>query len=169
MLDNPAERLWHRVVFPKEFDADYEERILAEARSIAHRRLNERKEIKRPSDAKDWLMLRLLGNPEELMACLFLDNRHRVIAFEILFRGTVDGCPTYARVVARYALVHNAAAVILAHNHPSGDPAPSEADIKVTRELIRAGQLLKLEVLDHLVIGAGETFTSLRELGYFYS
>lgn len=164
MLDNPAERLWHRVVFPKEFDADYEERILAEARSIAHRRLNERKEIKRPSDAKDWLMLRLLGNPEELMACLFLDNRHRVIAFEILFRGTVDGCPTYARVVARYALVHNAAAVILAHNHPSGVCEPSESDRRVTCEVREALSLLGVRLLDHFVTGL-ETVVSMADRG----
>lgn len=76
------------------------------------------------------------------------------------------------REVFRTALICGAAAIILAHNHPSGDPSPSEADIKVTRELIKAGQMLKIEVLDHIIAGkatAERPYTSLRELGYFYS
>ena len=166
MLDNPAERLWHRVVFPQEFDADYEERILAEARSIAQRRLSDRALVRDPRAARELLMLRLLGNPEELFACLFLDNRHRVVACEILFRGTIDGCAVHPRVIARYALQLNAAAVILAHNHPSGVCEPSESDRHITqRNQGRALNVLEVRVLDHFVVG-GENVTSLAERGW---
>ncbi|TDR38673.1 DNA repair protein RadC [Tahibacter aquaticus] len=135
MLDNPAGLLWHRVVFPEEFETDYEERILAEARSIAQRRLSGRLHVRDPRAARELLMLRLLGNPEELFACVFLDSRHRVIACEILFRGSIDGCAVHPRVIARYALLHNAAAVIVAHNHPSGVCEPSESDRRITHQI----------------------------------
>lgn len=164
MLDNPAELLWHRVVFPEEFEADYEERILAEARSIAQRRLSGRLHVRDPRAARELLMLRLLGNPEELFACLFLDNRHRVVACEILFRGTIDGCAVHPRVIARHALLHNAAAVILAHNHPSGVCEPSESDRLITREIKDALNLLEVRVLDHFVIG-GVDVISMAERG----
>lgn len=164
MLDNPAERLWHRVVFPKEFDADYEERILAEARSIAHRRMNERRTVKSSVEAKELFKLRLLGNPEEMLACLFLDNRHRVIAFEILYRGSVDECVVHPRVVARHALLHNAAAVIVAHNHPSGVCEPSESDRRITHHLKEAPGLINVRLLDHFITGANEV-TNMAERG----
>ena len=88
--------------------------------------------------------------------------------------GTLDTLLVHPREVFRAAIAANAAAVVLAHNHPSGDPTPSEADIKVTRDLIRAGQLLKIDVLDHVIIGRAtperpKDYASLRELGYFYS
>ncbi len=88
--------------------------------------------------------------------------------------GTLDTMLVHPREVFKAAIAANAAAVVLAHNHPSGDPTPSEADIKVTRDLIRAGQLLKIEVLDHVIIGRAtperpKDYASLRELGYFYS
>lgn len=165
MLDNPAERLWHRVVFPQEFDTDYEERILAEARSIAQRRLSNLTCVKYPRDARDLLTLRLLGNPEELFACLFLDNRHRVVACEILFRGSIAGCIVHPRVIARHALLHNAAAVILAHNHPSGVCEPSEEDRQITQQIKDALHLIEVRVLDHFVVG-GENATSLSERGW---
>ena len=80
-----------------------------------------------------------------------------------------QGVRIHPREVFRPAIRGAASAIVLMHNHPSGESAPSEADVKVTRDLIRAGQLLKIEVLDHVIVGAGETFTSLRTLGYFYS
>ena len=88
--------------------------------------------------------------------------------------GTIDTLLVHAREVFKHAIAANASAIVLAHNHPSGDPTPSEADIKVTRDLIRAGQLLKIDVLDHVIIGRttperAKDFASLRELGYFYS
>lgn len=164
MFDNPAERLWHRVVFPQELDADYEERILAEARSIAQRRLSGRIYLRDPRAARDLLMLRLLGNPDELFACVFLDNRHGVIACEILFRGSVDGCAVHPRVIARYALLHNAAAVIVAHNHPSGVCEPSESDRHITQQIMDALNLIEVRVLDHFVVG-GNDVISMAERG----
>ena len=88
--------------------------------------------------------------------------------------GTLDTLLVHPREVFKKAIAANAAAIVLAHNHPSGDPTPSEADIKVTRDLIRAGQLLKIDVIDHVIIGRktperSKDYASLRELGYFYS
>ena len=106
-------------------------------------------------------------NPEcECLVALLLNTRKRVKGHHLVSTGTMDTVLVHAREVFRPAIVISASAIILVHNHPSGDPTPSEADIKVTRDLIRAGQLLKIEVLDHLVIGRAE-HRSLRELGYF--
>ncbi len=100
-----------------------------------------------------------------MFACLFLDTRHRVIGFEPLFRGTLDGAAVYPREVVKRALVHNAGAVILAHNHPSGDCEPSEADRAITRRLGEALGLIDVRLLDHLVV-AGGTHVSLAERGW---
>ena len=105
---------------------------------------------------------------------LLLNTRRRLIRVEPISQGTLDAIHVHAREVFKHAIVANAAAIVLVHNHPSGDPTPSEADIKVTRDLIRAGQLLKIEVLDHVILGHRTTarardFASLRELGFFYS
>lgn len=110
----------------------------------------------------------------ETFQALLLNTRRRLIRVEKLSQGTLDTILVHPREVFRAAIAANAAAVVLVHNHPSGDPAPSEADIKVTRDLIRAGQLLKIEVLDHVVLGRAteartKDYASLRELGYFYS
>jgi DNA repair protein RadC len=110
----------------------------------------------------------------EFFQVLLLNTRRRLIRVEKIAQGTLDTLLVHAREVFRPAIAAGAAALILAHNHPSGDPTPSEADIKVTRDLIRAGQLLKIEVLDHIILGRvtadrPRDFVSLRELGYFYS
>jgi DNA repair protein RadC len=110
----------------------------------------------------------------ETFQALLLNTRRRLIRVEKLSQGTLDTILVHPREVFRAAIAANAAAVVLVHNHPSGDPAPSEADIKVTRDLIRAGQLLKIEVLDHVILGRAteertKDYASLRELGYFYS
>jgi len=110
----------------------------------------------------------------ENFCVLFLNTRRRCTGWHITSTGTLDTLLIHPREVFRTAITVGAGALILAHNHPSGDPTPSEADIKVTRDLIRAGQLLKIEVLDHLVIGDHplpgiRQWSSLRELGYFYS
>ena len=104
---------------------------------------------------------------------LLLNTRRRLISLEEISQGTLDTILVHPREVFKAAISHGAAAIILVHNHPSGDPTPSEADIKVTRDLIRAGQLLKIDVLDHIIIGSKTTerprdFVSSRELGYFY-
>ena len=96
--------------------------------------------------------------------CLYLDSRHRLIRFEELFRGTIDGATVHPREVLRQALAHNAAAVILAHNHPSGVAEPSQADEMITRRLKEALALVDIRVLDHLVI-AGAEAVSLAEKG----
>ena len=108
----------------------------------------------------------------ETLQVLLLNTRRRLIRVDEVSDGTIDTLLVHAREVFRSAITANAHAVILAHNHPSGDPTPSEADIKVTRDLIRAGQLLKIDVLDHIIIGRAtpdraKEYSSLRELGYF--
>jgi DNA repair protein RadC len=106
-------------------------------------------------------------NPEcECFATLMLNTRRRVKGHQLVSIGTLDTILVHAREVFRAAIVAAAAALVIMHNHPSGEPTPSEADIKVTRDLIRAGQLLKIEVLDHLILGRN-CHTSLRQLGYF--
>jgi DNA repair protein RadC len=115
----------------------------------------------------------LVKNVETLQV-LLLNSRRRLIRVEPVTDGTIDTLLVHPREVFKAAIAANAAAVVLAHNHPSGDPTPSEADIKVTRDLIRAGQLLKIDVLDHVIIGRAtaerrKDYASLRELGYFYS
>ena len=118
-----------------------------------------------PEATRQYLKLRLYGLSYELFACLFLDNRHRVIEYRELFRGTIDGASIHPREVVREALHWNAAAVIFAHNHPSGVAEPSQADIKITQRLKDALALVDVRVLDHFVIGDGEG-TSLAERGY---
>jgi len=102
-----------------------------------------------------YLKSRLCAYPYEVFACLFLDNRHRVIAFEELFRGSIHGASVHPREVVRRCLAHNAAAVILAHNHPSGIAEPSQDDRTITLRLREALGLIEVRVLDHIVIGDG--------------
>ncbi|MDE2087896.1 MAG: DNA repair protein RadC [Xanthomonadaceae bacterium] len=123
-------------------------------RSLAEQ-LNEQPALANPRDSGDFLRARLRHLPYEVFGCLYLDNRHRVLGFEELFRGTVDGASVHPREVVRACLAHNACAVILAHNHPSGVAEPSAADRAITRELRDALQLVGIRVLDHLVIGSG--------------
>ena len=108
----------------------------------------------------------------EHLQVVFLNTRRRLIAVETISQGTLDTLLVHAREIFAPAIAKKASAIILAHNHPGGDPTPSEADIKVTRDLIRAGQLLKIEVLDHVILGKRTEerpvdFASLRNLGYF--
>jgi DNA repair protein RadC len=99
-----------------------------------------------------------------MFCCLFLDNRHHVLSFEEMFRGTIDGTSVYPREVVKTALSINAAAVILAHNHPSGVAEPSQADERITRRIKSALELVDIRLLDHLIIGNG-TSTSLASRG----
>jgi DNA repair protein RadC len=110
----------------------------------------------------------------ERFHALLLNTRRRLVRVEPLSQGTLDTILVHPRDVFRAAIAANAAAVVLVHNHPSGDPTPSEADIRITRDLIRAGQLLKIEVVDHVILGRKtegrpSDYASLRELGYFYA
>jgi len=114
---------------------------------------------------KNYLQHRLRAYQHEVFACLFLDNKHRMIAFEELFRGTIDSANVYPREVVKHALSHNAAAVIFAHNHPSGVAEPSQADYAITDSLKSALATVDIRVLDHIVVGDGET-VSFAETGY---
>ena len=120
--------------------------------------------ISGPQDARDYLKLKLYGLPYEVFACLLLDNRHRVIRYEELFRGTIDGASVHPREVVRVVMETNAAAVILAHNHPSGLAEPSQSDLRITQRLKDALALVDVRVLDHHIIGDGSG-TSLAERG----
>ncbi len=112
-----------------------------------------------PEATRIYLSDQLRHYPYEVFACLFLDNQHRIIELEELFRGTINGASVYPREVIKHALQHNAAAVIFAHNHPSGINEPSRADIQITKKLQQALALLDIRVLDHFIIGDGEPYS----------
>ena len=113
-----------------------------------------------PAQTRQYLQARLRDRKHEVFACLMLDNRNRVIAFRELFRGTIDGASVYPREVVKQALADNAAAVILAHNHPSGVCEPSQADLRITERLRKALGLVDIRVLDHVIVGDGVTCLS---------
>ena len=112
-----------------------------------------------PQATRAYLTAQLRGYSYEVFACLFLDNQHRVILLEELFRGTIDSASVYPREVAKRALFHNAAAVIFAHNHPSGVNEPSQADKQITDKLKLSLNLFDIRVLDHFIIGDGQPYS----------
>lgn len=120
--------------------------------------------IRSPADTEAFLKARLRDRPHEVFCSLYLDNRHRVLKFEELFRGTIDGTSVHPRELVRQALGLNAAAIILAHNHPSGVAEPSQADERITRRIKSALELFDIRLLDHLIIGDGIS-TSLASRG----
>jgi len=117
-----------------------------------------------PKTVKNYLTTRLRHLPHEVFCCLFLDSQHRLIIFEELFQGTIDGASVYPREVVKKSLGHNAAAVIFAHNHPSGVSEPSQSDERITHRLIKALELVDVRVLDHFIIGEGDV-VSMAERG----
>lgn len=112
--------------------------------------------LQNPQNTQNYLSSQLRDLPYEVFACLFLDNQHRVIEFEILFQGTINGASVHPREVVRKTLKYNAAALILAHNHPSGIAEPSSADRHITKQLTEALALIDVRVLDHIIVGDGE-------------
>jgi DNA repair protein RadC len=132
-----------------------------------------------PEGAAEYYRRHIKGAPSfnrdvESFCVLLLNTRRRIKAHALVANGTLDTILVHPREVFRPAIVASAAAIILMHNHPSGEPTPSEADIKVTRDLIKAGTIVKIEVLDHVVMGdataaSPKDFCSLRELGYFFN
>jgi len=112
-----------------------------------------------PAQSRAYIQACLRDFEHEVFACLFLDNRHRMLAFEELFRGTINGASVHLREVVKRALACNAAAVILAHNHPSGISEPSHADRQITRRLREALDLVDVRVLDHFIVGDGAAFS----------
>ncbi|MCQ4273558.1 DNA repair protein RadC [Pseudomonas kuykendallii] len=121
--------------------------------------------LESPQAVRDYLKARLRHEPHEVFACLFLDAKHRVLAFEALFHGSIDSASVYPRQVVKRALAHNAAALILTHNHPSGVAEPSQADRQLTRRLTDALALVDVRVLDHFIVGDGEPL-SMMESGW---
>lgn len=115
-------------------------------------RLKDRQQLCDPATTRDFLKAALQDNGQEIFACVFMDVKHRVIRFEELFRGTIDAASVYPREVLKYCLKYQAAAVIFAHNHPSGIAEPSHADKAITQKLVNALQLVDIRVLDHFII-----------------
>jgi DNA repair protein RadC len=138
--------------------------VLEMGRRHLHETLARGEPLTSPATTRRYLAARLRDHPHEVFACLFLDNRHRLIAYEELFRGTIDGASVHPREVVRRSLALNAAALILAHNHPSGVAEPSTADAGITRRLCDALALVDVRVLDHVIVGDGEC-VSLAERG----
>ncbi|MCG7899360.1 MAG: DNA repair protein RadC [Candidatus Thiodiazotropha lotti] len=134
------------------------------SRRYLHEQLQQNDSLTNPQQTRHYLHCKLRHYTYEVFACLFLDNRHRVICYEELFRGTIDGASVHPREVVKRALQHNAAALIFAHNHPSGVVEPSQADRAITDQLKSALALVDIRVLDHFIIGEGEP-TSLAERG----
>jgi DNA repair protein RadC len=163
VLDSGRERLCRRKgLGPAKFA------LLQAALEIARRHFAEELArgdcLTRPAQTMNYLRARLRDYEHEVFACLMLDNRNRVIALRELFRGTVDGASVYPREVVKQALADNAAAVIFAHNHPSGVCEPSQADIRITERLRQALALVDIRVLDHVIVGDGVTCLSERGL-----
>ena len=117
------------------------------------------KPLSSPAAVREFLQLKMRCLPHEVFACLFLDNQHVLIGYEELFRGTIDGANVYPREIVKRSLAVNAAAVIFAHNHPSGVAEPSQADQRLTQRLRAALGTVDIRVLDHFVIGDGDTLS----------
>ncbi len=129
--------------------------VLEIARRHYAEQLGERDSFTSPEHVRDYLQASLRDRQAEVFCVLFLDNRHRLICFEECFNGTIDGASVHPREIVRKAIHHNAAAVILAHNHPSGIAEPSQADIALTSRLKDALGLVDVRVLDHFIVGDG--------------
>ena len=156
--------LYHRA--PGEMtdqQARHEADILSEAEAILRKRWTRSGTLDDPRASADWLRVHCAGMVAEVFGAIFLDNRHRILCVRELFRGTIDGYSVSPREVVRAVIEANAAAVVLYHNHPSGNPEPSSADVAITQTLKQALDLIGCRVLDHLI--AGETVTSLSQRG----
>ncbi len=131
------------------------EEILEAARAILTRKVRRGASLESPRAVRDYLAVSLSERAHEVFGIIYLDNRHRVIEWQELFRGTLDGATVHPREVVKEALARNAAACILVHNHPSGVAEPSQADELITRRLKEALALVEIRVLDHLVVAGG--------------
>ena len=140
--------------------------IVRIAYTIVRERFHRPRSLKSPREAEEYLRLQLAGYENEVFFCIFLDNRHRVIEARCLFEGTINGASVHIREIVKETLKLNAAALIVAHNHPSGVAEPSEADVAITRRIKEALSLIEVRLLDHLVV-AGVEVTSLAERGVF--
>lgn len=139
--------------------ADPDEAVLEQAMSILDRRLRVGPVFDDSGTLGKYLKLQLQGHEREHFAAVFLNTKHRLLAYEVLFTGTLDGSEVHPREVVKQALRHNASAVVIAHNHPSGDPTPSTADRSMTLRLRDALRMVDIRLLDHFVIGQGEPYS----------
>ncbi|ENJ7649877.1 DNA repair protein RadC [Pseudomonas aeruginosa] len=139
--------------------------ILLMARQLANLRLRRGRALTSPKEVFGHLQALLADHEHEVFALLLLDSRHRVITFQEMLRGTLDGASVYPREIVKVALEHNTAAAVLVHNHPSGDPEPSQADLNLTHKVREALNLVGVRTLDHIVVGH-ESCVSLAEQGY---
>lgn len=158
----------NHILYIKDENGSYLEASTDDVVSGARRKLRQKfrkgKAIRSPADTEAFLIAELATEPNEIFCCLYLDNRHRVLAFDRAFHGTIDGTSVYPRVIVKRALEINSAAVIFAHQHPSGIAEPSQADERITQRLKSALELVDIRVLDHLVIG-GNSVVSLASRG----
>lgn len=141
-----------------------EDDVLDWAQQIVTKRFTRSNYLTSPDATREFLKVVLANENREIFIIIFLDNQNGVIGSEILFQGTIDGAAVYPREVVKATLVNNAAAVILAHNHPGGIPEPSLADQKITDRLVKALETIDVRVLDHLVVG-GTNIVSFAERG----
>ena len=141
-----------------------ESQILVWAESILEARFKRSNYITSPNHTREYLNITLADKEREVFCMIYLDSQHGIIDFEILFHGTIDAASVYPREVVKSALKHNAAAIILAHNHPSGSPEPSSADKRITDQIITALKTVDIRVLDHLIVGGTQSI-SFAELG----
>lgn len=148
----------------RRIDIMNEHQVLEHAAEILERKFDRGDAFANPSETKDYLAYKLGHHDREVFAVMLLDNRHQLIEFKALFFGTIDSASVYPREVIKCVLEANAAAVIFAHNHPSGDPSPSRADRRITRRLVDILSLIDVRVLDHIVVG--EKCVSFAERGY---
>ena len=144
---------------------EQENQLIAEAKHLLYTRLKTRDQVfTSPHEVRDYLRLQLAGQQREIFSCLFVDSQHRLIEYREMFAGTIDGCSVYPREVVKAALQVNAAAVIFAHNHPSGVAEPSQSDRSITQRLKEALSLMDIRVLDHFIVG-DEAVESFAERG----
>ncbi|WP_339847984.1 DNA repair protein RadC [uncultured Halopseudomonas sp.] len=134
-----------------------EKEVLSWAQSILETRFKRSNYLTSPQHVKNYLMAKLAAEEREVFGIILLDSQHGVLGFEILFHGTIDSASVYPREVIKSVLNANAACVILTHNHPSGRPEPSSADVALTKRLQTALDTIEVRVLDHLVIGGADS------------
>ncbi|WP_129973035.1 MULTISPECIES: DNA repair protein RadC [Pseudomonas] len=139
--------------------------VLEMGRRHLAERMRQKTALENPQVVRDYLKAMLRHEPHEVFGCLFLDSKHQVLTFETLFRGSIDNTAVHPREVVKRSLANNAAAVILCHNHPSGNSDPSQADRLLTKRLQKALELVDVRVLDHFIVGDGEPL-SMAECGW---
>lgn len=138
--------------------------VLSWAESILEERFQRSNYLTSPALTRDYLKLKFADKEREVFGVIYMDSQHGILNFDELFQGTIDAASVYPREVVKAALAHNAAAVILTHNHPSGTPEPSTADEHITKRIIRALETVDIRVLDHLIVG-GIDIVSFAERG----